>query len=95
MMLQPDHPEDYVIGSGETHSVREFCEQAFSSLGLDYQDYVVQDKRFYRPVEEEIPISDPSKAHRQLGWYPQVGFTDLVKMMVVAEQERLSRPGAI
>jgi GDPmannose 4,6-dehydratase len=95
LMLQQDHPEDYVIGSGETHSVREFCELAFSSVELDYHDYVVQDNRFYRPVEEQIPIADPSKAHRQLGWYPQVGFADLVKLMVAAELERLSRPAAV
>ena len=92
MMLQQDHPEDYVIGSGETHSVREFCELAFSYLGLDYRDYVVQDPRFYRPAEVELIISDPGKAHRQLGWFPKVDFTGLVQMMVAADLEHLSRP---
>jgi GDPmannose 4,6-dehydratase len=91
LMLQQEQPEDYVIGSGETHSVREFCELAFSSLGLDYQDYVVQDPHFYRPAEPDLLVSDPTKAHRQLGWYPEVDFKGLVQMMVTAELDRLNR----
>lgn len=91
LMLQQDEPEDYVIGTGETHSVREFCEIAFSSVGLDYRDYVVQDPRFYRPAEVDLLISDPSKARQKLGWQPTVSFEGLVKMMVNADLKRVAR----
>lgn len=91
LMLQQDEPEDYVIGTGETHSVREFCEIAFSSVGLDYRDYVVQDPRFYRPAEVDLLISDPSKAKQKLGWEPTVSFEGLVKMMVNADLKRVAR----
>jgi GDPmannose 4,6-dehydratase len=89
-MLQQDKPDSYVIGMGETHSVREFCEIAFAHLGLDYRDFVVQDERFYRPAEVDLLISDPSKARTQLGWEPSVSFKELVKMMVDADLERLA-----
>jgi GDPmannose 4,6-dehydratase len=90
-MLQQDRPDSYVIGMGETHSVREFCEIAFSHVGLDYNDYVVQDEKFYRPAEVDLLISDPTKARVMLGWEPSVTFKELVTMMVNADLERLSQ----
>ncbi len=89
LMLQHDHPDSFVIGTGETHSVKEFCEVAFGHVGLDYKDYVVQDERFYRPAEVDLLISDPSKAGRELGWELKVGFRELVTMMVDADLQRL------
>jgi GDPmannose 4,6-dehydratase len=94
MMLQQDKADNYVIGSGETHSVREFCELAFGHVGLDYSDFVVQDQRFYRPAEVDLLVSDPSKAARTLGWRMGVAFKDLVEMMVDADMERLKIPSA-
>lgn len=90
MMLQQDAPGNFVIGTGETHSVREFCEIAFGHVGLDYNEFVIQDERFYRPAEVDLLISDPSKAHAVLGWEPSVSFKELVTMMVEADMERLS-----
>ncbi len=89
-MLQQDQPDNYIIGMGETHSVREFCEVAFGHVGLDYKEYVVQDERFYRPAEVDLLIADPSKARATLGWEPSVGFKDLVMMMVDADLARLN-----
>jgi GDPmannose 4,6-dehydratase len=89
-MLQQDNPESFVIGMGETHSVREFCEIAFGHVDLDYNDFVVQDERFYRPAEVDLLISDPSKARSMLGWEPSIGFKELVTMMVETDLERLS-----
>ena len=91
LMLQQDEPDDYVIGTGETHSIREFCEAAFSHVGLKWEDYVVQDERFMRPAEVDLLLSDPSKAKEKLGWQPKVNFEELVKMMVDSEMERLER----
>lgn len=88
-MLQQDKPDTYVIGMGETHSVREFCEIAFGHVSLDYKDFVIQDERFYRPAEVDLLISNPSKARAQLGWKPSVTFNELVTMMVDADMERL------
>lgn len=88
-MLQQDKPDSYVIGMGETHSVREFCEIAFGHVGLDYREFVVQDERFYRPAEVDLLISDPSKARNVLGWEPAANFKELVTMMVDADMERL------
>lgn len=88
-MLQHSEPDNFVIGTGETHSVKEFCEIAFSHVGLDYKDFVVQDQRFYRPAEVDLLISDPSKARKVLGWEPKVGFAQLVRMMVDADIEQL------
>ncbi len=82
LMMQQDHPDNYVVGTGETHSVREFCEIAFGYVGLDYNDYVVKDDRFFRPAEVDLLVSDPSKASSRLGWKPSMNFPDLVKMMV-------------
>jgi GDPmannose 4,6-dehydratase len=90
MMLQHDIPDSFVIGTGETHSVREFCEIAFGHVGLDYSEFVVQDDRFYRPAEVDLLIADPSKAHSALQWEPEINFKDLVIMMVEADLERLS-----
>jgi GDPmannose 4,6-dehydratase len=89
-MLQQDRPQDYVIGSGETHSVRELVELAFAHVGLDYRQYVVSDPRYYRPAEVDLLLADPSKARRELGWSPKVGFAELVAMMVDADLERLT-----
>ena len=91
MMLQQDHPDDYVVASGTTHSIRELCEVAFGHLGLDWRDYVVQDPKFYRPAEVDLLVGDASKARKQLGWEPQVSFEDLVKMMVDADLALLRR----
>jgi GDPmannose 4,6-dehydratase len=88
-MLQREHPVDYVVGSGETHSVRELVELAFGRVGLDYHDYVVSDPRFYRPAEVDVLLADPAKARRELGWSPRVGFAELVAMMVDADLKRL------
>lgn len=90
LMLQQDQPDNFVIGTGETHSVREFCEIAFGHVGLDYNEFVVQDERFYRPAEVDLLISDPSKAHAVLGWEPSLSFNDLVTMMVDADMERVA-----
>jgi GDPmannose 4,6-dehydratase len=90
-MLQQDQPDSFVIGMGETHSVREFCEAAFSHVGLDYNDHVIQDEKFYRPAEVDLLISDPSKARSVLGWEPAVSFKELVVMMVDSDMERLSQ----
>ncbi len=89
-MLQQDEPDNFVIGMGETHSVREFCELAFGHVGLDYKEFVVQDERFYRPAEVDLLISDPSKARAVLGWEPSIGFKELVTMMVDADIKRLN-----
>jgi len=91
LMLQRENPENYVIGTGETHSVREFCQIAFSHLDLDYKEFIVEDRKFYRPAEVDLLISDPSKAGRELGWEPQVGFQELVTMMVDADLEGLKK----
>ena len=89
-MLQQDEPDSYVIGMGETHSVREFCEIAFGHVGLDYKEFVVQDERFYRPAEVDLLISDPTKARTVLGWEPAVTFKELVTRMVDTDMERLT-----
>lgn len=89
-MLQQDQPDNYIIGMGETHSVREFCEIAFGHVGLDFREFVVQDERFYRPAEVDLLIADPSKARATLGWEPSIGFKELVTMMVDADLARLN-----
>ena len=87
LMVQRDEPEDLVVASGESHSVREFCELAFAEVGLDYRDYVVRDEKFYRPAEVEYLIGDSSKAREALGWEPQYTFQELVKEMVHRDLE--------
>ncbi|MCS6908817.1 MAG: GDP-mannose 4,6-dehydratase [Anaerolineales bacterium] len=91
MMLQQDQPEDYVLGTGVTHSVREFCELAFAHLGLDYRRYVVQDPSFFRPAEADHLVADPTKANQKLGWHPRVSFEELVRLMVEADLQRIAR----
>lgn len=89
MMLQQDQPDDYVIATGKTHPVSHFCEVAFSHLGLDYRDYVVQDERYMRPAEVDLLVGDPTKAREQLGWEPETSFEELVVMMVDADYKLL------
>jgi len=89
LMLQVDKPDDYVVATGEAHSVREFVELAFSEVGLDWEKYVKVDKKFFRPAEVEYLIGDSSKAKKVFGWEPKVKFDELVKMMVKADVERL------
>ncbi|HID24560.1 MAG TPA: NAD-dependent epimerase/dehydratase family protein, partial [Planctomycetaceae bacterium] len=94
LMLQQDEPDDYVIATGETHSVREFVEEAFSLLGLDWQQHVQIDPRYFRPSEVDFLLGDASKAREKLGWSPKVAFKDLVRMMVesdwkLAKEEKL------
>jgi GDPmannose 4,6-dehydratase len=91
MMLQQDQPDDYVIATGETHSVREFCEVAFSHAGLNWQDHVVIDPAYFRPTEVDLLLGDATKAKQKLGWEPTVRFEQLAKMMVDADLELLRR----
>jgi GDPmannose 4,6-dehydratase len=91
MMLQQPEPVDFVIGTGETHSVREFCEIAFNVVGLNYEDYVVQDPKFYRPAEVDLLVSDPTKANQEMGWKPTIDFEALVTLMVEKDLELLSK----
>jgi GDPmannose 4,6-dehydratase len=84
-MLQRDEPGDYVVATGETHSVREFCEVAFSHAGLHWEDHVTTDEKFFRPAEVDLLVGDPSKAKADLGWEPKVRFDGLVRMMVDAD----------
>jgi GDPmannose 4,6-dehydratase len=88
-MLQQAEPQDYVIGTGQTHSVRELVETAFGHVGLDWRKHVVSDPKYMRPAEVDLLQADPSKARRELGWTPKVGFGELVAMMVDADLERL------
>ena len=85
LMLQQDKPDDFVVATGETHSVRELCELAFAAAGLDWSDHVVIDERFLRPAEVDLLVGDPSKAERVLGWQRDVEFRELVAMMVEAD----------
>jgi len=94
LMLQQETPDDYVVASGDVHTVREFCDAAFSHVGLDYQEYVKTVPEFFRPVDVNIFYGDATKARTVLGWEPKVGFTELVGMMVDADVERLQPVGA-
>jgi len=91
LMLQQDKPEDYVIATGETHSVKEFLTVAFDYAGLDWKKYVEIDKRYFRPTEVELLLGDASKARKQLKWKPKVGFEQLVKMMVDADMALIEK----
>ncbi len=91
LMLQQDTPDDYVVATGETHPVREFCELAFARAGLNWEDHVVIDERFMRPAEVDLLVGDASKARERLGWEPEVSFTELVHMMVDADLELVER----
>src|SRR4051795_10021807 len=90
LMLQEDTPDDYVIGTGKTWSVRQLCEAAFRRVGLDYREFVVQDDRFFRPAEFDLLVADASKARDALGWVPDVSFAQLIEMMVQADLARYS-----
>jgi GDPmannose 4,6-dehydratase len=85
LMLQQETPDDYVVATNETHSVREFCQETFGLLGLDWEKHVVHDTRYERPSEVELLIGNPEKARKQLGWAPKVRFKELVKIMVAAD----------
>jgi len=91
LMLQQDSPDDYVIATGETHAVRELCEVAFNHVGLNWEDYVVVDPKFYRPAEVDLLIGDPTKAKEQLGWIPKVSFKELIEMMVDADLKMVKK----
>jgi GDPmannose 4,6-dehydratase len=95
LMLQRDEPDDYVVSTDETHSVREFCEQAFGRLELDYREFVEIDPRYYRPAEVDLMLGSSAKARRELGWRPRVSFDELVAMMVDADLELASRERAL
>jgi GDPmannose 4,6-dehydratase len=88
LMLQQDQPDDYVVATGETHSVQELVELGFGYVGLDWRQHVVEDPEFKRPAEVDMLIGDATKARRKLGWSPKVGFADLVRMMVDADLAR-------
>ena len=89
LMLQQDEPDDYVVATGHTHSVREFCELAFGMLGLDWRQYVFVDPRLHRPAEVDLLLGDATKAREKLGWSPKVGFEQLVRMMVDREEQAI------
>ncbi len=91
LMLQEPEPDDYVIATGETHSVREFCELAFAEAGLDYRDFVIVDKRFYRPAEVELLVGDATKARGRLDWEPHYSFHNLVREMVQSDLQQTDR----
>ena len=91
LMLQQPDPDDYIVASGEVHSVREFCERAFAEAGLDYRSHVVTDERFYRPAEVDQLVGDASKARRVLAWRPEYTFEQLVKEMVHFDLEATAR----
>jgi GDPmannose 4,6-dehydratase len=95
MMLQAEEADDFVIAMGETHTVREFCDKAFAHVGLDWEEYVEVDPRYYRPTEVELLIGDPTKAKTTLGWEPKVSFEELVQMMVEADVELLAGEAVI
>ena len=87
LMLQQDEPDDYVIATGETHSVREFVETVFQKMDLDYRQYVEIDQRYFRPTEVDILLGDSTKARKKLGWQPKVGFEQLIDMMIETDLE--------
>jgi len=93
LMLQQPQPDDYVLATGETHSVRELCEEAFSHVGLDYREHVVQEAESFRPPETAQLVGDPAKAGRDLVWKPTITFRELVRMMVNADLEDIRRKG--
>ena len=93
LMLQQDQPGDYVVATGRTHSVREFCEVAFDHVGLDYKEHVVTDERFMRPAEVDLLVGDPTRAREVLGWKPDVDFPTLVRMMVDADMQVVASQG--
>ena len=95
LMLQQEEPDDYVIATGETHSVREFLDEAFSYAGLDWRKHLAIDDRYYRPAEVDLLIGDPSKAARKLGWLPKTKFKDLIRLMVDADLEIAEKEASV
>jgi GDPmannose 4,6-dehydratase len=95
LMLQQEKPDDYVVATGETHSVREFLEEAFSHVGLDWQKHVVVDPKYFRPAEVDLLLGDPAKAKKALGWSPRCGFKELVRLMVDSDMEGNGRYGQV
>jgi GDPmannose 4,6-dehydratase len=91
LMLQQEESENFVVGTGETHSVREFCEIAFGHVNMDFHDFVVEDESYFRPAEVDLLVSSPAKAKTRLGWEPKIGFKELVTTMVDADLERLKK----
>ncbi|MBU1486513.1 GDP-mannose 4,6-dehydratase, partial [bacterium] len=91
LILQQDEPDDYVVATGETHSVKEFLEEACSCVNLDWRDYVEIDQRYFRPAEVDLLIGDPGKAKQKLGWQPKVTFKELVRIMVDADMEQVKK----
>lgn len=94
LMLQQDKADDFVVASGASHTVREFCELAFGEVGIDYRDYVVEDEQFYRPAEVESLIGDATRAREELGWAPEYTFPELVTEMIRHDLERVSNQSA-
>ncbi len=96
LMLQQDEPDDYVVATGESHTVQEFVERTFAEVGVDdWRSYVRQDPKFYRPAEVDLLIGDATKAREKLGWRPEVDFTTLVKMMVASDLEAEAKKAGI
>ena len=91
LMLQQDNPDDFVIGTGETHSVEEFADLAFSHVGLNYKDYILKDERFFRPSEVDSLVANCQKAKNTLKWKPSISFQDLVIMMVESDLELVTK----
>jgi len=91
LMMQQENPDDYVIATGETHSVREFVEKVFTKLELDWQKYVSIDPRYFRPTEVDVLLGDPGKAVKVLGWKPKIGFEELIDIMIAADMEAAQR----
>ena len=90
LMLQQDEPDDYVVASGTAHTVRDFCERAFSEVGLDYREYVKIDEQFYRPAEVDLLVGDAAKAHATLGWQPLSTFAEMISEMVQSDLKAVS-----
>ncbi len=91
LMLQQEQPDDYVIATGETHSIRDLLDEAFSYAGLNWEEHVDRDERYYRPAEVDLLLGDATKAKRQLGWQPKTGFRELVRLMVDADMKLAER----
>lgn len=92
MMLQQDRPDDYVVGTGEAHAVGDFVEGAFTYAGLEWQEYVEVDPRYFRPTEVDLLMADATKARKNLGWEPKVNFKELIAIMVDADMEAVGLP---
>jgi GDPmannose 4,6-dehydratase len=89
-MLQPDQPDDYVVATGETHSIRELCQAAFAEVNLDYRDYVIRDERFFRPAEVDLLVGNAAKVRRVLQWEPKIGFCELIREMLHSDLQSIA-----